>query len=90
MQGVVDVGYVLVAAVDRECVLSQVVGADAEEVALARERVGGDRSRRNFDHQTEGNVLVVGDSGPLQVVEHLRDQHLCTSEFVDGGDHRQH
>ena len=56
VQRVVEVRDALVAAVHRQRVLREVVGADAEEVALARERVGDQRRRRHLDHDADRHL----------------------------------
>ena len=44
MERVVEIGDLLVAAVDRQGVLDQVVGADGEKIRFRRERVCGQRT----------------------------------------------
>ena len=46
-------GDLLVAAVDRQRVLDQIVGADREEIGFAGQRVGGQRRARHLDHRAE-------------------------------------
>ena len=58
VQRVVEIGDLLVAAVDRERVLDEVVGADGEEIALAGERVGGERRARHLDHHAQRRQRV--------------------------------
>ena len=53
MQRVVEMGDLLVAAIDGQRVLDQVVGADREEIGLGGERVGGERRTGHLDHHAE-------------------------------------
>ena len=53
MAGVVEGGHAAVAPVHRQEVLHQVVGADAEEVALARQLRGDQGRRGDLNHRAK-------------------------------------
>ena len=74
MQRVVEVGDLFVAAVDRQGVLDQIVGADGEEIGFARQCIGGQRRRRHLDHHPQRrDDLGKGDAAPAQAPRHLLD-----------------
>ena len=50
MQRIVQVRNALVGAVNAQRILDQVVGADAQEIHLARQGRSGKRGRRHLDH----------------------------------------
>ena len=43
------------------------------------QRIGGDRGRRNFDHQSDRDLAVKIDSGAFQIALHLVDQLFCAA-----------
>src|SRR6516165_10652389 len=51
MERVVEMRHLLVAAVDRQRVLDQIIGADREEIGLGGERVSGQCGTRHLDHR---------------------------------------
>ena len=57
MQRIVEIGQLIVVAVDRERVLDQIVGADRDEVELADHARQRDRGSGHFDHRAELDVL---------------------------------
>ena len=90
VQRVVEVRDALVAAVDRERVLGEVVGADAEEVALARERVGDQRRRRHLDHDADRDRRVEGGPRRAQLAPwRPRRSSRARAQLVERRDHRQ-
>ncbi len=62
VQRVVEVPDVLVLAVGGQRVLDEIVGADAEEVALGRQQIGDERRARRLDHDAERHLGIVGDA----------------------------
>ena len=53
MQGVVQLGDVAFAAIHRQRVSRQIIGADREEVGLQRKSVGGQSRTGGFDHDPQ-------------------------------------
>ena len=62
------VGEIRVAAIHGECVLHEVVGPDAEEVHVARERVARHGRGRRLDHDTELHIGAMLDATRLQLL----------------------
>ena len=58
VQRIVEMGHLLLAAVDGERVHGEIVGADGEEIGLLRQRVGGQRRARHLDHHAERRQRV--------------------------------
>jgi len=58
VQRIVEIGDLLVGAVDRQRVLDQIVGADGKEIRFAGECVGGQRGAGHLDHRAERRQLV--------------------------------
>ena len=56
MQRLVQPRHALVGAIDGQAVLNQIVGADGEEVDLARQQIGRVRRGRNLDHDADRHV----------------------------------
>ena len=78
----------LVAAVDRQRVLDQVVGTDREELQPAQEHADGQRRRRNLDHAADADVLVVGDALVAQAQLGLLDRGQRLVDLVRVREHR--
>jgi hypothetical protein len=55
---IVERGHARVGSVDRQQVLDQVVGADAEEVDLGRQEIGGRSSGRHLEVEPDRGVLA--------------------------------
>jgi hypothetical protein len=89
VERVVEVRDPLVAAIDGERVLGQVVRPDAEEVALRRQHVGDDRRRGDLDHHAHGQLGVERDTLVAELLLHLRHERLRLAELFDAGDHRE-
>jgi hypothetical protein len=58
MQGLVERTHPRVGSVDREQVLDEIVGADAQEIDVLGEEVGGEGGARHFDSQADRQVLA--------------------------------
>ncbi len=79
-----------VAAIHRQGVLGEVVGADAEEGAHQRQPVGDDDRGGGLDHHADRNRGRRADSRPRQIFR-LLGQHLAgPHHLVHPGDQRQH
>jgi hypothetical protein len=79
----------IVGAVDCKGVLDQVVGAEREEVELAREPFGGERGGGHLDHAADRRIRVEGDVFDAQAAARGRDQGQGLIEFGQAGQHRQ-
>ena len=53
MQRAKPCGYLVVAAIDRECILDQIVRAEFEKIKLGRDLLGGQDRRRHFHHRAD-------------------------------------
>ena len=58
MRRLVKMRNPLIHSIDRQRVLNQIVRADAEELDLAREHIGRNRSARDFDHRADFDFLA--------------------------------
>ena len=90
MMGIVEAAQVIVLAVAGQGVLGQVVGTDAEEIHFLGQTVTADSSSRRFDHDTDLNVLAVGDALFLEVALDFLTHTLGFPDFPDAGDHGEH
>jgi hypothetical protein len=80
----------VVAAVDRERVLNEVVGADREEIRLGGERVGGERRPGHLDHRAERRQrLGKPHPAPSEASRNLLYRFANPADFARGRDHRQ-
>ena len=90
MQRVVQIGHLLIGAVDRQRVLDQVVGADREEIGFAGQRVGGERRARHLDHRAERRqCLRHRHAAAAQPAGHLLHRLAGAADLADGRDHWQ-
>ena len=86
----VEIGDRLVAAVGGHRVLHEVVGADREEVDMARKLVGIERRRGHFDHRADANGVVVGDAVFVELRLDVAEDHRGRDKLVDAAHHRIH
>jgi hypothetical protein len=90
MQRVVKVAHVFVLAIGGQGVLDQVVGADGQELALVREKVGDDGRAGRFDHGAEGNVAIVLDAFLGQLVAHVGADLAHDAPLAHAGNEGKH
>jgi hypothetical protein len=90
MERLVEVGHILVAAVDGEGVLDQVVGADGEEIDLVREAVGHQGRGGHLDHDAERHVGIERHPLPAEIVADRFDHRLRPAQLGQTAHHRQH
>ena len=83
-------GHVLVAAVDGQRVLDQVVGADAEKVDLFDEMVDHHHGRGHFDHHADRHLAVERHAVLLEIFHHVGQHHLGLPQFEQRRDQRKH
>ena len=83
MKGLVDVCEPFVGAVGRQRVLRQVVGSDAKEIDLRRERHSDQRSRRSLDYDAEADLLIAWLANRVQHCPH-------SAHLLDSRHHGQH
>ena len=81
---VVEVGDPVVAAVDGEQVLDEVVRADAEKVALAGQQVAGERRAGDLDHCADAELRVEGLLAFRQLGLGLGEQRVGAVELLPG------
>ena len=67
MQRLVESRHAIVGAIDREAVLDQIVGADAEEVGVRGEQVGGQRADGTSIITPIGTGGTVDPAGPQRL-----------------------
>ncbi len=79
----------LVLPVDRQRVLREIVGSDAEEVYQLRELVGDHHRRRRLHHDSQRHLLERYALG-RQLRPDLGRDLLRPLHLPDGGDHREH
>ena len=87
MQPIVEVSHAFIPAIHRQRILSQVIGSDAEEIALGRQRVGRNRGCWDLDHDSHLHVgikLFAARSHPLP---NFRHQGPHFSEFLHTRNH---
>jgi hypothetical protein len=73
-----------IATIHGECILSQIVGADREEINFRSEHIRHQCSGRNFDHDTNLH------GGHLQFLAQLFNDGTRLSQFLDVAHHREH
>src|SRR6266851_6030127 len=66
---------------------SQIVRADAEEINLARERVGRNRRARNFDHRADFHLATFFLTN---FVPAFVQDRFGVAQFLQTGNHREH
>ena len=89
VQRLVAIGHALVGAIDRQRVLDEIVGADGEEVDLAREQRRGERRRRHLDHDADRHVGGV-DAARLELRPRLGEQRARRADLVHRRHEREH
>jgi hypothetical protein len=87
LQGIVKFCEPRVRAIRPREILQHVIGADAEEIQLAAQRVEEKRSGGDFDHRADGQGGIMGDAGGGAALLFLADHLFCPQHFVGGGDH---
>ena len=82
-------GDLIVPAINRECVLDQIVCAQLKKVYFTRDLLGRQHSRRNFDHcpYLHGGKCDVLAREALNL---LLNHTLCKSNITNIRDHRNH
>ena len=83
-------GDFFIQPIDRQRVLNEVVGADAEKLHPFGEAAGGQRCGRDFDHRAGLQVLVERDVFVPQLSFVNFDQGVGLVEFIQAGDHGIH
>jgi hypothetical protein len=86
---VVEIRHLLVAPIDRQRVLDQVVGADRHEVDLPDERIEHDHRRRRLDHHPHRHLRIERDAVLRQILHHVGEHHPRLPEFDDRGNERK-
>src|SRR4029077_17099017 len=77
-------------AINRDSILNQIVRADAEEIDLAREDVGGDGGARNFDHRAYFRGITKCRSRATQLLFAFGQDGERASQLTHAGKHREH
>ena len=90
MERLVKVRYRLVAAVDREGVLDEVVRPDAEEPDLLRQDVRDHGRGRDLDHDAQIEIRIEGDPLGRELSPDLVHQTLRGPQLGDAGDEGEH
>ena len=80
----VKIGNTLVAAVDRQRVLDEVVGADREERALVGECARHQRGARHLDHDSGLDRAIEGDAFFVELFTNIVQDHLRLSQLHQG------
>ena len=83
-------GEIGVATIDRERVLHEVVGADAEKGHVVGQGIGAHRGRWCFDHDAERNVGAMRHAAAGKFTRRLRKEESRLTHFVDRHDEGQH
>ena len=88
VQGIVKVGDLLVAAVDRQRVLDQVVGTDREEIKAAQEKTDTQRRSGNLDHAADLDAGIEAELLATQAGFGLFDRRERCIDLVGVRQHR--
>ena len=83
-------GDAIVAAVDRQQILDEIVGADAEELAMARQEVDRGRRARNLDHAAHFHLLVKLHLAFPEFLLRFFQNCIGARQLVHAADHRIH
>ncbi len=79
------------AAIDRQRVGGQVIGADGEEIGLQRQRIGRQRGAGRLDHDAERRQLLRHPlAAAAQPPRHALVDLARRAHLADRGHHRQH
>src|SRR5271170_5397528 len=90
MERLVQVRNLGIVAVGGEQVLDQVIGADREEINLAREPRRQPHRRRHLDHDSHFDIGIVLEPFLEQLRLRLLQQLLGAAQLLEAGDHREH
>ena len=77
-------------AVDSQCILSQIVRSDAEEINFLRQFAADHNGRRGLDHDAQFHILFIRDAFALQLFFHLANDLFDLLHFFYRDDHREH
>ena len=88
MQRVIEMRHGVVAAVDRQRVLNQVVGADRQKIEALGEGLNDQCGGRNFNHAADLDLAVVGNELVFEFLPRLRDESQSLIDFRCTHQHR--
>ena len=89
MMWIIELVQLLILAIDRKCILREVVGADAEEIDELCQLLTDHHCCRRLDH----DALLrnrIRDLLPLEFCRHLCDDLTDPKHLIYGDDHRIH
>ena len=89
VQGILKSVEHAIRAVRGHRVLSEVIGADREEIDFGSDRISHQRHRGNLDHHTNRRHLV-GNAFIGELLSHIQDLCAYFTDLRDMGDHGQH
>jgi len=87
MQRFEQIRYQLIGPVNRQIILDEVVGADAEVVDFPDDLVRDGRSSRHLDHDSERDVLIERNPLLSELPLHLPEHGLHLLDLLQLGDH---
>src|SRR3989338_8255352 len=88
--GLIEIGDLLVDAVNSQRVLNQVIGANGEKVHLRRQEVAGHRRGGHFDHRPHLDLLGHRHSLLGELLAHLPEDFIGPAQLLQSGNHRIH
>ena len=89
MMRIVEGVQLLILTVNRQGILSQIIGSNTEKVYFFGKIIGNHDCCRGFNHHTHFHILI-GDALFGELFFHIGDDFLCFLYFPKRGNHRQH
>ena len=90
MGRLIQMSYPIVHPIDRDQILNQVVGADAEKSAFFRQDVCGHGGTRNLNHGAHDHFFVKRRAPLAQLTFAFLKQRICLGQFFGSADHGIH
>ena len=90
MQRFVQIGHMLVAAIDGQAVLDEIVGADGEKIDLLGQQIGDQSGRRSLNHDADRHLGIEGISLRLQLGCGLLQIAAAGTDFRHPGNQGEH
>src|SRR5687768_8108150 len=80
----------LVAAIDSQRILRQIVRTDGKKIAAACKMLCTKGCGRHFDHDADGHLLVKYFALCTEIILRTLDDSKCNVKFMRRRNHRQH
>src|SRR5210317_1458870 len=90
MHRLVKVGNMLVAAIDRQTILDQIVGANREKIDFFSQQISNQNSRRGLNHDADFDIFIEDNTFRDQVLPYSLKELLTEADLCYTGDHREH